>query len=237
MKTIKKLLCIIILAWALLYIEVLLLKYIYIMYKNITIEEFNNYHMIKEFKTINLIINIIFSYFIIKKIFKYHLISSINKDRYEVPFLFSKSYINYAKREYIRVWKLLFLLFVILFLSVASYLVNLPDWDIGISIIMALLSYFLSPISISYCLQLNNFKTIKKILIILIVFGFWWCTVDWIYVAYNEYNNNMYFRWANMFASTVLYILNGLLLSYKGNLENLLEDIKKIDIVKENKLE
>ena len=81
-------------------------------------------------------------------------------------------------------------------------------------------------------INIKDFKDIKKWMVITHSLLLWWLTVDFAYIMYHAYNNNVYYRESNLIASTVLYALNGLLLCYKGTFKELLVDIKKLYFVK-----
>jgi hypothetical protein len=113
-----------------------------------------------------------------------------------------KSYL----KELIRPWKLISLIGGIISLILGSYIVKLPDWDIGLSIMMALLAYTFS--SWSLALLLSSFYLNRNKIISIIFFLFFcWLTVDGSYVIYNEIKGSMYFRLPNALASSLLYFI------------------------------
>lgn len=125
--------------------------------------------------------------------------------------------------EYLRIWKIAYLIIGISFLMVGSFLANMPDWDMGISLIMALMTYFLSPISGSIFLSLHYKKIDKfKVFYICVALIFWVLSVDFSYVFYNQHFHHPYYRATNFFASTFLYLICSLILSFRGTLKEFL---------------
>lgn len=124
-------------------------------------------------------------------------------------------------KEYLRPWKLVtFALGLSLLIAGALYY-NAPDWDIGISLIMGMLTYIIAPwvfhIATSYQYKLFPFA----------LFAYWF-TVDGSYTAYNNYMGhpiNMDLRLANLFASSLLFILCGWFWSPKLSLREFLMEL------------
>jgi len=100
-------------------------------------------------------------------------------------------------------WKLLTLLFGLCVLIFGSYYERLPDWDIGISLIMGLLTFFTAPLCIEWIIK-RDYKKLPLGLFLA------WFSIDGSYWLYNAALNHEYFRAANWPASTPLYFMMGL---------------------------
>lgn len=145
-------------------------------------------------------------------------------------------YRNISKKllisEYLRLWKLVGLFLVVSFLSIGSILFHLSDWDIPISILMPLFTYFLSPVSLWLILDLkHNISFIKIFKVCLSMFLCWIC-IDFIYCHYNDYYHHHYYRESNFLASFILYWLSAFFLAYCGNFKELKRDIQSIQFIK-----
>ena len=103
----------------------------------------------------------------------------------------------------ISIFNLATLCFGLLALVAGSIYENLPDWDIGISLLMGLLTFFTAPLCIKWIIQRNY-----KMMPIGILFA--WLTIDVSYCLYNFLLEHPYFREANFSASTPLYFMMGL---------------------------
>lgn len=134
--------------------------------------------------------------------------------------------------EYFRLWKLIGLFLVISSLIIGSLLFELPDWDISISIIMPVFTYFLSPISLWLFLNLKDKRFLGKSLCIMISLFLCWFSIDFIYCYYNDYYHHHYYRESNFFASFILYWLSAFFLAYCGTFKELKRDIQTIQFIK-----
>jgi hypothetical protein len=231
-KKLKLILFSIITSLVFVYIELLIMQYGYVYDNGITINEFNSYPMICHTIFGGFITNYILVYFITRKVINYKLVSNIDENRYFIPFIFSREFLSYAKQEYFRIWKFIFLLITIVFLCYGSLILKMPDWDFGVSILMAVFSYLFSPLFISYLINFKKYYNINKIFMFITIMFLWLLTVDLSYMGYNILLNHMTFRYANFFASTILFILNGFALIYKGSFKEFLLDLKNINMIK-----
>jgi len=112
-----------------------------------------------------------------------------------------------AMREYLRPWKLFTLSIGLALLALGAFHYNQPDWDVGISFVMGLLAYFTAPWGIIV------FKAKRWKLLPLALLAYWF-TVDGSYVLYNAWVGRPVWpelRVANFFASSLLYLLCGLI--------------------------
>lgn len=123
--------------------------------------------------------------------------------------------------EYFRPWKLLTLGFGIILLIVGSFHYRAPDWDIAISLIMALLAYLTAPWSIRVVLQ-RQWKQWPAMLFAT------WFTVDgnyWIYWHFKDPAALELMRSANFPVSLPLYGMCGIFWLYRGSLKEFLSEV------------
>ncbi len=130
--------------------------------------------------------------------------------------------------EYLRPWKL-FTLFIGIALLIAGSLYDVaPDWDIPISLIMAILAYLTAPWSMRVLLE-------RRWRYWPLMFFFTWFTVDGCYAIYWHFKNPValeLMRGVNFPASLSLYELCGIIWLYQGSINQLfieiLGNLKKI---------
>ena len=106
-------------------------------------------------------------------------------------------------KEYLRPWKIITLLIGICLLVAGALYFKQPDWDIGVSVLMGLLTYFTAPWGF------NVVKDRRWQLLPLVVL-FYWFSVDGSYTYYNAFVGRPVspeLRLANFFASSLLYAL------------------------------
>lgn len=123
--------------------------------------------------------------------------------------------------EYERPWKLLTLSLGIALLILGSFYFEAPDWDIPISLIMAILAYFTAPWSLRVILE-RRWKLWPAMLIAT------WFTIDGSYWLYWRFKNPValeMMRDANFFASLSLYGTCGVIWLYRGSLRQLSSEI------------
>jgi len=119
--------------------------------------------------------------------------------------------------EYARLWKLSTLALGIALLIVGSFYYQAPDWDIPISLIMAILAYLASPWSLRVILE-RRWRLWPAMLFAT------WFTVDgsyWLYWHFNDPAALELMRDANFPASLSLYGMCGLVWLYRGSLRQL----------------
>ena len=136
-------------------------------------------------------------------------------------------------KEYFRLWKLVGLFLVISFLIIGSMIFKLPDWDIPISIIMPLFTYFFAPISLWLLLNFKKKAILRQIFSVIISLCLCWISIDFIYCYYNDYYHHHYYRESNFVASFILYWLSAFFLSYVGNFKSLKQDIQTIKVLRD----
>jgi hypothetical protein len=123
--------------------------------------------------------------------------------------------------EYLRPWKLGTLAIGIALLVAGSAHYNSPDWDIPISLIMAILAYLTAPWSLRVVVE-RRWKWWP-----LMLFATWF-TVDGCYWIYWHFRNPValeLMREANFPASLSLYGMCGVVWFYRGSLSRLGSDI------------
>lgn len=124
----------------------------------------------------------------------------------------------YPTSEYVRPWKLLSLFIGIIFLLIGAWFSGLPDWDVPISFIMAIVTYFTAPCSLRVFLE-RRWKQFPQAL-------FWmWLSVDGTYTIYWHFVDPaaLIFRPANAAASLALYGMCALVWLHRGTLRQLVE--------------
>ena len=124
--------------------------------------------------------------------------------------------------EYARPWKLFTLAIGIALLIFGSFHYSALDWDIPISLIMAILSYLTAPWSLRVMLER------RRRLWPAALFATWF-SVDGCYWLYWHFRNPLaltYMRAANFPASLSLYLICGVVWLYHGSLRELLAEIR-----------
>ena len=117
----------------------------------------------------------------------------------------------------LRPWKLVTLAVGIALLILGSFYYDAPDWDIPISLIMAILAYLTAPWSLRVVLE-RRWKLWPAMLFAT------WFTVDGSYWLYWHFKNALaleQMREANFFASLALYGICGVIWLYRGSLRQL----------------
>jgi len=130
----------------------------------------------------------------------------------------------YAPAEYLRPWKLFSLMIGIGLLIAGSYYTPAPDWDIPISLIMAICTYFTAPCSLRAILErkwrqlpMASFAT--------------WFSVDGCYALYWHFKDPAaleLMRSANAPASLGLYGICGVIWLYRGSLKELYLEFRNV---------
>jgi hypothetical protein len=116
--------------------------------------------------------------------------------------------------EYRRPWKIITLIIGIALLIAGSFYFSAPDWDIGISLVMAIPTFLTAPLSIRIILE-------RRWALFPFMFVFTWFSVDGCYWLYWHFKNPAVLhlmRGANFTASLVIYGLCGMFWLYRGSL-------------------
>ena len=135
----------------------------------------------------------------------------------------TQTFILAELHEFKRPWKLLTLILGIALLIVGSYKLNAPDWDIGISLVMAIPTFLTAPLSLRIILE-GRWSLFPFMLVST------WFSVDGRYWIYWHFKNPMtlhLMRGANFTASLALYGFCGIIWLYRGSLYQLLSDFKR----------
>ena len=124
--------------------------------------------------------------------------------------------------EYRRPWKLFSLACGIALLIAGSFYYEAPDWDIPISLIMAILAYLSAASSLRVVVE-RRWKHWPVMLVAS------WFTVDgsyWIYWHFKKPAVLELMRDANWPASLSLYIICGVVWYYRGSLRELAGEVR-----------
>lgn len=126
-------------------------------------------------------------------------------------------------REYLRPWKLSTLALGIGLLIAGSFYHRAPDWDIPISVIMAILAYLAAPWSLRVFLE-------RRWCLMPTALFFTWFTVDgcyWIYWYYKDPEVLALMRSANFPASLSLYGFCAIGWLYRGTLREFFGEVRR----------
>lgn len=135
-------------------------------------------------------------------------------------------------KELVRPWKLFSFCIAMSWLLYGALNYNILDWDVGITLIMGILTYLMAPWSVYIILSAIRYRP-----------RFWYAhfisgliaglfVVDWVYMLYHSIVGNHTLREANFYASAPLYFLAGTVWLYRGSLMELITNIKKISLTK-----
>ncbi len=127
----------------------------------------------------------------------------------------------YPWTEYLRPWKLFTLAAGLVLLVIGALLEIAPDWDIPVSVIMALLAYLTAPWSLRVLLA-RRWRLLPLALLAT------WFTVDGGYALYWHFKSPAalaLMRAWNFPASLALYGLCGVSWFYRGSLAELASDV------------
>lgn len=128
------------------------------------------------------------------------------------------------RRELFRPWKLLSFAIGMAWLLYGATHYEIGDWDVGISLIMGVLTYLFAPwtvFTIANALRYRRPRWPLRIVGALVPALF---TVDTVYVLYHTLAGNPIYREANFPASASLYFLCGAIWWYRGSLSDPLRD-------------
>lgn len=124
--------------------------------------------------------------------------------------------------EYRRPWKLGSFFVGLALLVAGSFYYPAPDWDMPISIIMALLAYLTAPWSTRVLVE-RQWRRFPLMLFLT------WLTVDGCYWLYWSFKNPValeLMREVNFLASLCLYSMCGLIWYYKGSLKQFVAEAR-----------
>lgn len=115
----------------------------------------------------------------------------------------------------IQPWKLASLALGLGLLIAGAQYYRFSDWDVGISVIMALLTYLTAPFAVRTILR-RNWKALPLALLLA------WLTIDGSYMLYHTALGHQTLRDANVLASTPLYLMMGCIWLWNGSLRELI---------------
>lgn len=124
--------------------------------------------------------------------------------------------------EYARPWKLITLALGIALLIVGSFYYDAPDWDIPISLIMAIFAYLTAPWSLRVIVE-RKWRLWPAMLFVT------WFSVDGCYAIYWYFKNPValeMMRDANFLASLSLYVTCGIIWMYQGSIRQMFSEIQ-----------
>jgi hypothetical protein len=133
---------------------------------------------------------------------------------------------NLSARAYIaetyRPWKLFTFIVGMIFLFYGALNFEISDWDVGISIIMGVLTYLCAPWTVRTILHslLNRPRFWCLWIVVALIVS--WIAVDGVYVLYHTAVGNTMLRRDNFFISFPSYLILGFLWLYAGSLRELL---------------
>jgi hypothetical protein len=130
--------------------------------------------------------------------------------------------------ELVRPWKLFSFAVGMAWLIYGAMNYNIPDWDMGVSLLMGGLTYVCAPWSVRVILLSMRDRQ-----------PYWWFwlamalvaalfVVDWVYVLYHSAMENQMFRRENFYASSALYFLAGAVWFYRGSVREFLAEVRLI---------
>jgi hypothetical protein len=129
---------------------------------------------------------------------------------------------RHVLQEYKRPWKLVTFFLGLALLVVGSFYYQAPDWDIPISVIMAIVTY----LTASWSMHVMVERQWKKFPLMLF---YTWFSIDgcyWIYWHFTDPKALALMRDVNFLASLSLYCMCGLIWYYEGSLRQLISDAK-----------
>jgi hypothetical protein len=115
-------------------------------------------------------------------------------------------------------WKLATLALGIGILIAGAAIEQLPDWDVGVSVLMAVLTYLTAPFFIR-----TIYRQQWRMLPLAVFLA--WLSIDGSYCLYSEAMGHIYVREANAIASTPLYLIMGFVWLWDGTLTELFHSI------------
>jgi len=131
-------------------------------------------------------------------------------------------------RELIRPWKLFTFSVAMSLLFYGALTYGISDWDVGVTIIMGVLTYLMAPWSIYIILSAIRYRPKFWFLHIFAALIAGLFVVDWAYMLYHSLMENQTLREANFYASTPLYFMAGLFWLYRGSLKDLIANLRNL---------
>lgn len=130
--------------------------------------------------------------------------------------------------ELLRPWKLFTFSVAMVLLLYGAVEFRIPDWDVGITIVMGPLTYLCAPWSVRVILTCVRERQRLWLLWILAAMLVALAVVDWVYVVYHSLVGNPMYRWWNLRASSATYFLAGTFWLYRGTMHELLDNLRAL---------
>ena len=129
-------------------------------------------------------------------------------------------------KEWLRPWKLVTFVIGLGLLVLGAHYYEIADWDVGISITMATLTYICAPWSVRTVFVCLRTRPPYWILWLFLALLLTWAVVDGSYVLYNEITHHPLMRDENLYVSSLLYIIAGIIWSYGGSLREFFDEFR-----------
>jgi|SRR5579863_3099029 len=130
--------------------------------------------------------------------------------------------------ELIRPWKLFSFACGMAWLIYGSLGFHLPDWNIGVSILMGSLTYLSAPWSVQVIFEAIRRKPKLWMLRIFAALLVGYTVADLVYWSYNSAMGNQMLRYENFMASLPLYFICGVFWLYRGSAMGLFGEIWRL---------
>jgi len=130
--------------------------------------------------------------------------------------------------ELIRPWKLLSFCIAMSLLLYGAVNYEIRDWDVGITILMGVLTYLMAPWSVYIILSAIRYRARYWYIHIIAALMAGLFVVDWVYMLYHYIVGNQTYREANFYASTPLYFMAGAFWLYRGTLKEFVANVRKL---------
>jgi len=125
-----------------------------------------------------------------------------------------------------RPWKLGTLAIALGLLLWGALVLEISDWDVGVTLIMSALTYLTAPWSVRLIWDALRRRPPRWPLWLLAAGATCWFVVDGAYAAWHGAVGNQMLRDANAWASTPLYLMAGVVWSWRGSVAELIEALR-----------
>lgn len=130
--------------------------------------------------------------------------------------------------ELARPWKLVSFAVGMAWLLYGALNYDIPDWDVGISLLMGGLTYLCAPWSVATILIAVRYRSWRWLFASAVALLVAWVVVDGVYVLYHTLMGNQMFRIENFYASSALYFLAGSIWLYRGTTREFLLNVQRV---------
>jgi hypothetical protein len=130
--------------------------------------------------------------------------------------------------ELARPWKLVSFAIGMAWLLYGALNYEIPDWDVGISLLMGGLTYLCAPWSVATILVGFRYRPRGWLLASAAALLVAWAVVDGVYVLYHTLMGNPMFRIENFYASSALYFVAGSIWLYRGSTREFLLNVRRL---------